>query len=447
MNKDTIAAIATPPGRGGVGIVRVSGPLAGDIAQAVLGRLPAPRQALFGTFRYAGGEALDQGLALYFPAPASFTGEDVLELHGHGGVVVMDELLARTLESGARLARPGEFSERAFLNGKMDLLQAEAVADLIDSASRQAAHSAMRSLDGSFSKQINQLAEKLQHLRVYVEAGIDFPDEELDLLADGQVEAQIQTLQNLLGGLFDSARQGHILREGMRLVIIGEPNVGKSSLLNRLAQRDAAIVTDIPGTTRDLVHEQIHLDGMPLHISDTAGLRETDDLVEQEGIRRTREALAKADMLLLVLDDRHAHPAAALQALSAHVELPGKAHILVLCNKCDLSGHDAGFSAGGELRLSAKSGAGMDLLKQRLKQVMHYQDGDSGTFMARRRHLDALRRCREHVVSALHTAQQRQSELCAEELRLAQQCLGEITGQISSEDLLGDIFAGFCIGK
>jgi tRNA modification GTPase len=437
----TIAALATPPGRGGIGVIRVSGPGVPAIAQGVLGRLPAPRHAGLADFLDAEGRAIDQGLALYFPAPHSFTGEAVLELQGHGGTVVMDLLLRRVLELGARLARPGEFSERAFLNGKIDLAQAEAIADLIDSASQQAARCALHSLQGEFSRKIHGLVENLWTLRSYVEAGIDFPDEEIDLLADGQVTARIRELDEEITAILGQAEQGFLLREGMHLVIVGAPNVGKSSLLNALAGRETAIVTDIAGTTRDIVRDSIHLDGMPLHITDTAGLRETLDPVEQEGIRRAREALKSADLALILLDGRE--PATSEAVLCE--ELPAGCKVLVVRNKCDLSGQPAGF-AGEVLHLSAKTGAGLDELRGYLKKRMGFH-GESGQFMARQRHLDALEGARAALHLAARQSQARHGELVAEELRQAQQALGEITGEVRSEDLLARIFSGFCIGK
>jgi len=435
---DTIAALATPVGRGGIGVIRISGPRVPEIAQTVLGLLPQPRMAIFTDFVDNEGELLDQGIALYFPAPHSFTGEEVLELQGHGGPIVMDLLLNSTLKLGARLAHPGEFSERAFLNGKMDLAQAEAIADLIDSASTQAARCALRSLQGEFSAQIHALVDQLIWLRSYIEAGIDFVDEEIDLLADGQVFEKIKTLISDLDKILDKAQQGYLLKEGMRIVLVGEPNVGKSSLLNCLAGRDTAIVTPIPGTTRDVVRDQIQLDGMPLHITDTAGLRETDDPVEQEGIRRTQLALKEADLVILLLDDRHPDDKA---SLLAEIDQPP----LIIRNKIDLSGHDVGISEEGVLYLSAKTGAGIELLRAYLKEKMGLQTSSEGSFMARRRHLDALQRAKMALTIALNHAHA--TELLAEELRQAQEALGEITGEFSADDLLGQIFSSFCIGK
>ncbi len=442
---DTIAALATPPGRGGIGVIRVSGALAPIIAQHILqAPLPHPRQATLHHFYAKDGELIDVGIVLYFPAPHSFTGEEIVEFQGHGGTVVMDRLLCAVLALGARMARAGEFSERAFLHGKIDLLQAEAIADLIDSTSEQAARSATRSLQGEFSRRIHQLVEQLTNLRSYIEAGIDFPDEQIDLLADQQVLKKLQQLQSDIAGILAQAQQGYLLREGMQLVIIGKPNVGKSSLLNCLAQRETAIVTDTPGTTRDLIRETVHLDGMPLHITDTAGLRDTDDPIEQEGIRRARLALQAADAVLLLVDDREAAEA----ETDLPVETPLQSPYLVLRNKCDLSHQAAGFISEHTLRLSVKQQAGVDLLKNWLRQCMGLQtQADSGALMARRRHLEALQHAQLAVANGLEQTQAGYSELLAEELRQAQKALGEMTGEVTSDALLGKIFSEFCIGK
>jgi tRNA modification GTPase len=442
---DTITAIATPPGRGGIGIIRCSGKNVETIAQTLLGELPPPRMAQFYAFRNALGNTLDHGLALYFPAPHSFTGEAVLELHGHGSPVVLDQILDTCVHFGARLARPGEFSERAFLNGKIDLVQAEAIADLIDSASQQAAQSALRSLQGEFSSHINQLAGQLLHLRTYIEAGIDFPDEEIDLLADGQVLQQLETILADLMAIQNHARQGYLLREGIRLVIAGRPNVGKSSLLNRLSQRDSAIVTAIPGTTRDIIRDAFNLDGLPVHVCDTAGLRDTDDVVEREGIRRAHDEIEHADVVILLCDERDSP--ADLDALRELAALPPHSHCLTVYNKCDLSGNMPGEDSDGLLHISAATNAGIEILKNKLKQACCFQSEESGIYMARRRHLDALERTALHLKNAIQQAEFKHSELIAEELRQGHQALGEITGQISSEDLLGEIFSSFCIGK
>jgi tRNA modification GTPase len=411
------------------------------IAHALLGQLPQPRYATLSDFVDSEGQLLDQGIALYFPAPHSFTGEDVLEIQGHGGAIVMDLLLKALLKLGACLARPGEFSERAFLNGKIDLAQAEAIADLIDSASAQAAHCAIRSLQGEFSAKINALVDQLTWLRTYIEAGIDFVDEEIDLLADGQVIEKLNNLMNDLDKTLDQAQQGYLLKEGMRIVLVGEPNVGKSSLLNHLAGRETAIVTPIPGTTRDVVRDQIQLDGMPLHITG-AGLRETDDPVEQEGIRRTKLAIKEADLVILLLDDRHHEDQENANLLAEWSQSP-----LIIRNKIDLSHHRAGMSADGVLYLSAKTGEGIGLLKAYLKDKMGLHSSTEGSFMARRRHLDSLQRTRNAFITALNHALTDQSELLAEELRQAQNARGEITGKLTTDDLLGQIFSTFCVGK
>ncbi|MCC2637859.1 MAG: trmE [Moraxellaceae bacterium] len=456
--KDTIAAIATPPGRGGIGIVRVSGPQAGAIGLALLVRsqpLP-PRQAVFGSFRDATGLALDEGLALFFPAPRSFTGEEVVELQGHGGPVVMDLLLRRVLELGARMARPGEFSERAFLNDRLDLAQAEAIADLIDAGSEEAARSAVRSLAGVFSQKVHALVESLIGLRMYVEAAIDFPDEEVDFLSDGHVEKELLGLQAELDGVLAQARQGALLREGMQVVIAGRPNAGKSSLMNALAGFEAAIVTPVAGTTRDVLRERIQIDGMPLHVIDTAGLRETSDIVEQEGVRRALQEVARADCMLFVYDlGADADPLA--QAAEYFSPLPAPDKLLLVANKCDLV---AGQLAGRrgctapdgqeyqELVLSARQGDGLAELRELLKVRMGFQTGEAGVFSARRRHLEALTRARAAVMVALQQLLDRGAgELVAEDLRVAQNALAEITGEFTSDDLLGRIFSSFCIGK
>ena len=445
---DTIAAIATPPGRGGVGIVRVSGPGSRAIAAGMLGRVPQPRRAELLAFRNPAGEILDQGIALFFVAPHSFTGEDVLELQGHGGPVVLDRILQTTLELGARPARPGEFTERAFLNDRIDLAQAEAIADLIEAGSEQAARSAMQSLQGVFSDWVHATVEALTELRMYVEAAIDFPEEEIDFLADERIGEQIRHLLGEFDRVQASARQGHLLREGMRIVLAGQPNTGKSSLLNALAGRESAIVTDIPGTTRDVLREEIHIDGLPLHVLDTAGLRESRDPVEREGIRRTREALAEADCILLLLDDHTGLTEADREILASLPEGPVR---LQVRNKIDLTGAEPGWietQDGPVLRLSARTGAGLSLLRDALKVQVGYQGQSEGVFMARRRHLDALARARGHIEAGWQRLrEERAGELLAEELRLAQQTLGEITGEVTADDLLGRIFSSFCIGK
>ena len=445
--QDTIAAVATPPGRGGIGIVRLSGPATRYIAQTMLGKLPPPRQAMLANFLDVASQPIDQGLVLFFPAPHSFTGEDVLELHGHGGPVVLDMVLSRTLALGARLAQPGEFSERAFLNGKLDLAQAEAVADLIAAGSETAARSALRSLEGEFSQRVRALVEGLTRLRMYVEAAIDCPEEEIDFLADERVVQELEALKNGIVQLLESTRQGCLLHDGMTVVLAGPPNAGKSSLMNALAQSEAAIVSPIPGTTRDVLREHIHIDGMPLHIVDTAGLRESRDAIESEGIRRAREQMERADRVLLVLDD------AAGGSPSAEVlkHLPADLPRNIIRNKIDLTGRipDISNSSGRvEIALSAKTGAGLDTLRRHLTECMGYQPAGEGTFIARRRHLDAIRRAQNHLAQGRARLEAtRAGELLAEELRLGQQALSEITGEMTSDDLLGRIFSSFCIGK
>ena len=445
---DTIAALATPAGRGGVGIIRVSGPLVAVIAQKVLGKLPAPRLAAYLPFYDLDDNIIDTGLALYFPHPHSFTGEDVLELQGHGGPVVLDLLLQQTLQLGARLARPGEFSERAFLNDKIDLAQAEAIADLIEAGSEQAARSAMQSLQGVFSDWVHATVELLTELRMFVEAAIDFPEEEIDFLADERVSEKLRYLREDVDRVMVTAHQGQLLREGMRIVLAGQPNTGKSSLLNALAGRESAIVTEIPGTTRDVLKEEINIDGMPLHIIDTAGLRDSGDVVEQEGIRRTWREIEQADCVLLLLDDLQGFGPAEQKILA---QLPQRLPVTRVFNKIDLSGAQAQVledEHGVKMKLSAKSGEGIDLLRDHLKTRVGYQGTTDGLFMARRRHLDALERARMHIEKGFEQLKAHQAgELLAEELRLAQQALGEITGEVSSDELLGRIFTSFCIGK
>lgn len=445
---DTIVAVATPPGRGGVGVVRVSGSAVPAIAQQLLGKLPSPRYAEYTSFRDHGGAPLDRGLALYFPAPHSFTGEHVLELHGHGGPVVMDLLLQRAISLGARLARAGEFSERAFLNGKLDLAQAEAIADLIESSTEQAARAAQRSLAGDFSARIRNLIEQITELRACVEAAIDFADDDVDFLSASHVGARVQALLHDLDAVLAGARQGSLLREGLRVVITGRPNVGKSSLLNCLAGREAAIVTDIPGTTRDVLREAIQLHGLPLHLMDTAGMRASGDIIEQEGMRRAQAELAQADHVLLVVDDVAGLAAEDRATIAA---MPADVALTVVYNKCDLSRHppqreDA--AAHIAVRLSARTGAGMDLLRDRLQESAGYPGASAGIFSARRRHLEALIRARAALESGCRQLHARRAgELLAEELRQAQNALAEITGAFTTEDLLGRIFSSFCIGK
>ena len=451
--KDTIVAQATPIGRGGVGILRVSGPLASKVAEAVLGKTLTPRMANYLPFKDSNGETLDQGIALFFKAPNSFTGEDVLELQGHGGQVILDILLKRILEvEGVRIARAGEFSEQAFLNDKLDLAQAEAIADLIDATSEQAARSALKSLQGEFSNKINQLVDSVIYLRTYVEAAIDFPDEEIDFLADGKIEGHLNDIIQQLNGVRQEAKQGAILREGMKVVIAGRPNAGKSSLLNALAGREAAIVTDIAGTTRDVLREHIHIDGMPLHIIDTAGLREASDEVERIGIARAWEEIAQADQVLLMIDSTE-QKVDDFKAEWAEflAKLPPNMPVTVIRNKVDLSGEPEGLEQLGNftlIRLSAQTKVGVDLLREHLKKSMGYQSSTEGGFLARRRHLQALEEAAEHLARGhVQLTQFFAGELLAEELRMVQNALSEITGQFTSDDLLGNIFSSFCIGK
>lgn len=451
---ETIAAIATAQGRGGVGIVRVSGPLAPMIGEAFTGRTLQPRYAHYGPFVDKLDQVLDQGLAIFFPAPHSFTGDDVVELQGHGGPVVLDMLLQRCLELGARLANAGEFSERAFLNDKLDLAQAEAIADLIEASSAQAARNAVRSLQGAFSQHVHNLTEKLIGLRIYVEAAIDFPEEEIDFLADGHVLQMLSEVMAQLSTVQKEATQGALLREGMTVVIAGRPNAGKSSLLNALAGREAAIVTEIAGTTRDVLREHIHIDGMPLHIVDTAGLRDTDDPVEKIGVQRALKAIEEADRVLLVMDATDStvqDPFAMWPEFLA--QRPDKNRTTLIRNKADLSGDAVVLQKDADghasINLSAKSGGqGLELLREHLKECMGYQQTIESGFSARRRHLEALNAAKtylDHGYAQLTLASA--GELLAEDLRLAQQSLGEITGAFSSDDLLGRIFSSFCIGK
>ncbi|MBO1924909.1 tRNA uridine-5-carboxymethylaminomethyl(34) synthesis GTPase MnmE [Thiomicrorhabdus sp. 6S3-12] len=449
-NIDTIAAVATAPGRGGVGIVRVSGNKAKSIAEAVLGKIPEPRYAHYGPFYGAQGEVLDRGIALYFPNPNSFTGEDVLELQGHGGPVVLQWLLERVVELGARLAEPGEFSKQAFMNDKLDLAQAEAIADLIEASSAQAAKSALRSLQGDFSREVNTLVEELIQLRLYVEAAIDFPEEEIDFLSDGKVAGQLEHILQRLHQVFASAQQGVLLREGMSVVILGRPNAGKSSLLNALSGKEIAIVTDIAGTTRDIVKEEINIDGMPLHILDTAGVREATDQVEQIGIERAWQAIDNADRVLVMLqagESIHDEDQAILD------KLPESMPVTLVRNKIDLIGHEPMIECEQEsgrtvIWLSAKHRQGLDLLRTHLKTEMGYAQTEEGVFMARKRHLDALQTALDYTHNGqLQLEMFAAGELLAEDLRLAQEALSEITGRFTSDDLLGRIFSSFCIGK
>jgi tRNA modification GTPase len=446
---ETIVAAATPPGRGGVGIVRLSGPKVPEIAAVILGELPVPRHATFARFLDARQEPIDAGLALFFPAPASYTGEHVLELHGHGGPLVVEALVSRALELGARRAHAGEFTQRAFLNDKLDLAQAEAIADLIDAGSREAARAAMRSLQGEFSAMVRGLTEAVIELRTYVEAAIDFPEEEIDFLADRKLAERFEAVRAHLDGVLESARQGRLLREGMTVVIAGRPNAGKSSLLNRLAGYDAAIVTPIPGTTRDVVRERIAIDGMPLHVLDTAGLRHAGDAVEEEGMRRARAEIERADRVLFVID-AVADPAADAYR-EERARLPEDVAVTLVLNKCDLAvGLPLADTVTGPPRLyiSALTGAGLEELRSHLKGCMGFQTVEGGAISARLRHLESLARAREHTEEAARQLTERRAgELVAEELRAAQTALNEITGEFTTDDLLGRIFSSFCIGK
>lgn len=450
---DTIVAIATAPGRGGVGVVRLSGPAALGISKSICGdRELTPRLAHFARFRDAAGQVIDEGLAIYFPAPNSFTGEDVVELQGHGGPVILDLLVKACIDASARQARAGEFSQRAFLNDKMDLTQAEAIADLIDAGTEASARAALNSLQGAFSSEVNQLVEDLIGLRIYVEAAIDFPEEEIDFLSDGKVAGDLQAVHQQCLRVLDEARQGRLVREGMTLVIAGKPNAGKSSLMNALAGFDAAIVTDIAGTTRDVLRESIQIDGMPLNLIDTAGLRDSADVVEQEGIRRAFAEIKKADRLLVMVDSREQ----SIDPQDIHSLLPQSQQqledlalpITVILNKADLSGLPCGPRSDGCFVLSASTGEGLPAFRDHLKQVAGYQGEGQSRFSARRRHITAL----EQALQALENGRAQlhgyaAGELLAEDLRAAQKALEEITGAFTADDLLGRIFSSFCIGK
>jgi tRNA modification GTPase len=446
---DTIVAVATAPGRGAIAIIRVSGPEIPRVAASLLTSLPSPREARLSRFLDADGNSLDEGLVLYFPGPASYTGEDVLELHGHGGALITDLVLRRLQELGCRLARPGEFSERAFLNGKIDIAQAEAIADLIDAGTTAAARAAVRSMQGEFSARVDQLQSHITELRAYVEAAIDFPDEEIDFLSAPALKSRLAQVFDGFRAITAAARQGALLREGLNVVIAGKPNVGKSSLMNRLVGNDVAIVTDLPGTTRDVLRQHMHLEGLPVNLVDTAGLRAAVDVVEIEGVRRARGEIARADRVLYLVD---------AQRLDAGIDwaaelelLPKDVPVSLVFNKIDLTGRPARLEADvtpPRVFLSAATSAGVDLLRAHLQESVGYRGGDSGALSARRRHLAALSRAERHVRSAADTLHgTRAFELFAEELRLAQHALGEITGEFTSEDLLAEIFGSFCIGK
>jgi tRNA modification GTPase len=442
---DTIVAVATAGGSAGIGVVRLSGPAVRDIAAAICSAPLVPRRAILADFLSADRSAIDRGIALLFNAPHSYTGEDVLELQGHGGTAVLRLLVQRCVELGARPAGPGEFTQRAFLNDKLDLVQAESVADLIDASSAAAARSAMQTLSGAFSAHVNAIAAGLLEIRMLVEALLDFPEEETDTLQGGTVAGRIREMGGRIEGLLAEAGQGRLLRDGTRAVLIGRPNVGKSSLMNRLAGEDVSIVTDIPGTTRDALRYQLNIEGVPIHVVDTAGLRQGGDAVERLGIERTLMEISRADIALLVVDSRDPDALGPLPMLSA---LPSDIKILRVINKIDLSGDAAQrFGRDGEvvIRVSAKTGEGIDLLAYAILELAGWQSAGEAPFMARERHTVALRECAE----ALQRAQQltAQAELMAEELRLAHRALGRITGEVSADDLLGEIFSRFCIGK
>lgn len=441
----TICALASALGQGGIGVVRVSGSQSGEIAQKMLGHIPKARYAHYGSFFNQEGTEIDKGVALFFPGPNSFTGEDVLELQGHGGILVMRSLLESAMALGAVAAEPGEFSKRSFLNGKMDLVQAEAVADIIDASSEQSARSALRSLSGEFSKQVNALTKALIDLRVFVEATIDFSDEEIDFLASGDVKSKVEQIESDIQNILSSAEQGAILREGLTVAIAGKPNAGKSSLLNALTQVPSAIVTDIAGTTRDVLKETIHVNGMPLNIIDTAGLHISEDKIEQEGIKRAHSEIERADVVLMVFDAQDKAPD--LSILPSGIE--GKPIILIK-NKVDLTGESTGITHSDEqtqLSLSAKQSQGIDLLRQELSSIAGLSDTGEGVLLARKRHIIALESALDSTRHALDQLNNSASELVAEDLRQAAQYLGSITGEFSSDDLLGEIFSSFCIGK
>jgi tRNA modification GTPase len=444
-SSDTIAAIATASGAGGIGVVRVSGPLSQAIAVSVLGHCPKPRHAAYLDFQQADGDLIDRGIAIFYPNPHSYTGEDVLELQGHGGTALMQILLARCIALGARQAEPGEFTRRAYLNDKMDLAQAEAVADVINAATVEAAKSAVRSLSGEFSQHINTLLLKLIDLRMYVEACLDFPEEEIDFITQGRVADKLDAIIDELAFVFAKAKQGSLLREGINVVLVGQPNVGKSSLMNQLAGEEVAIVTSIAGTTRDTIKNAIQINGVPLHVIDTAGLRETDDEVEKFGIARTWRAAETANIALLLVDAAHGITKTEKSILE---RLPQEIPKIWVHNKIDVTQEPAIIEEKDKathVYISAKTGAGLDLLKTHLLKLAGYQNNAEGVFMARARHLSALAQVRGHLDVA--TSQLNSAELVAEELRLAQDALGTITGEFTPDDLLGEIFSRFCIGK
>ncbi len=439
-SSDTIVAVATPPGTGGISIVRISGDDAPRIGQLMLGELPQARVATLRNFTDPDGEPIDNGIALYFPAPGSFTGEPVVELHGHGGPVVVALLVEAAVASGARLADPGEFSKRAFLNDKLDLAQAEAIADLIGSGTSQAARAALRSLSGEFSRAVNELAKELTDLRVHVEAAIDFPEEEVDFLSDAKLLSRIENSATRFESLRSTATIGRVLRDGYQVVLVGKPNAGKSSLMNRLSGEDTAIVTEIAGTTRDILRESINMDGLAVELVDTAGLRENPGVIEKEGMRRAREAMASADAVLWIQDATDDEDADIGEPVADGVP------VIIVHNKSDLIDAPAGDDT--TIFVSAKTGAGLDVLRLRIRRLAGYKNLGEGAVTARRRHVDALQRAAAHFEAGrLALTENRAGEILAEELRLAQHALGEITGAVSSDELLGRIFADFCIGK
>ncbi len=437
---ESIAAIATAPGRGGVGVVRVSGSLVPAMMEKILGKRIAPRNASLCDFLDATGGAIDRGIALYFKNPHSYTGEDVLELQGHGGQVVLGMILARCIELGARIAEPGEFTRRAFLNDRIDLAQAESVADLIDASTASAARCAMRSLQGEFSEKVRDLVSALINLRMLVEATLDFPEEEIDFLAEGDAVGKLGSIRDKVNAVLRSAQTGSLIRSGIHVVFAGQPNVGKSSLLNRLSGEEHAIVTDIPGTTRDVIRQSIEIEGIPFHIIDTAGLRESEDPVEKIGIARTREVIERSDMILYLADCSRGLDEEDGKILAS---LPGLPRLIVY-NKADLSGKPAGIEMDGSVRLSAKSGEGIDSLKSRMLELFSLHEPAETQFVARQRHVSALRDADAFLEKA---GKATQAEVFAEELRLAQDSLSRITGEFTPDDLLGEIFSNFCIGK
>ncbi len=451
IKPDIIAAIATPPGRGGVGIVRISGKNLASLAQTILGGLPEPRKARLSRFLDTGGQIIDQGIALYFPAPHSYTGEDVLELQGHGGPAIMNLLLSQCLACGARLAEPGEYTLRAYLNNKIDLLQAESVSNLIQASTSEAARCAVRSLQGVFSHAINELVQSLTTLRMLIEATLDFPEEEIEGLYNTEIHARLSTISEQLARVMSSAVRGNLLQEGVSVVLIGEPNVGKSSLLNQLAEDDVAIVTEIPGTTRDSIQRTITIAGVPIHVIDTAGLRETTDIVEQKGIERTQAAVKNADIRIHLIDGSRRLADDTSQSTLAAFAID-KPHITVI-NKIDLLDAQPRMAVSDnhvEIHLSARTGAGIAMLREQILKTAGWQTNqtEEGLFMARQRHLESLHTAQQHINAAwTYSESESHWELLAEELRIAQEALSSITGRFTADDLLGKIFSEFCIGK